>query len=228
MFIKLHKPGQDASGYSERLVRMLQRLDLAHSRFYAAKVDSFTILSKEMLGGAGSGAPLRMSLGQSIHQLRLAVNDIQTLVANMHADGYVDPPNKRAFDFDQFSEVVVGGSLSDKSALDFATGTVEHTSFYQAFAYLEKEAEYLIELTEGLQATVAGLSESVIRAGCLARVVGENGAGNVTAPFAELQTAWGLFSSRTNAFVVLSTELSYDYNRTGSLASGTEMKSAAA
>lgn len=229
MFIKIQTSGQGVSAECRRhAVLMSRHLGLAQSRFCAAKADALDIVLAEMGSKPGSGAPLRMSLGQSIHQLRGFVRETEALVALMREGGYADLPNKRTFDFDQVSETVVVEGLSDKGAFDFATGTVEHTSFYQAFAYLEREAEYVISLTESLQATVGGLSESVIRAGCLTRVIEENGAGNLAAPFAELETAWGVLSSRVNAFVVLSTELSYDHDRTGSLVEGAMAKAAAA
>ncbi len=223
-----HQPcNRPGPAYLTHSVAMSRYLSLAHSRLEAANVHLEDILLAEMGGHSGTTNHMITALDESISGLQRLRDQVKKLVEAMRGSNYVDLPTKHSFDLEKLGETLVQEGIVDKSAWEFVADLVGRGSFYDVFAYFDAEAKRLVALTEALRAGVTGLEQEVGR-GEITLVLERNESGNIKVAFAQLYTAWNEFHRRFLASSMLSTELWYSFNRTGSLIAGVGVNAKAA
>lgn len=225
-----HQPCNRPPGaYLPHSVRMSRFLSLAHASLETANVHLEDILLAEMVGEKGMQHHECMlnALAGSAKHLHSLRDEVKALTETMRKHGYSDLPTKQGIDLRELGNTFAYAGIVDKKAWEFIAEIVSRGSYMDIFGYFIDETGRLIDLTVLLSRSVTALGAAVDN-GEVADVLESNLAGNIKVPFAVLYTAWGQFHRRFLASSMLSTELWYSFNRTGSLVSGAGVNAEAA
>lgn len=215
-----HQPcNKKGTEYLKHSTRMSRAVSSAHIALEQSNVYLEDVLLAELNGGNGSLDPIILQLEKSenfLMDFRQCINDLRD---NMKKNCYSDLPTLYAGDFN-----AVGTQLSEAGVVQLpewqeVLKAMKEHSFYEVLDKFSAFARLLVANTGALREKIILLSPYAEK-GMVNFVLEGNGDINIKVEFAVLYTTWNRFHRLFLASSMLSTELWYAYNRSGSLLGG--------
>lgn len=210
------KNHQPCKVYLLESTRMSRSASLTYSSLERANVALEDVLLAELEGNIGNFSPVLTNLQESEKFLRQLRADIYALRAKMDELSYEDLPTLSTTDLDSVGEELAASGCVNREAWSLVTRIMKTVGFP---GILDLFVACIINIegpTRRLKEKFEAQKASAER-GKLNIVVEENRRGNFKKEFAQLYTAWEEFNRNFLASSVLSTELWYRHNDTGSI-----------
>jgi len=212
---------QPCGSYLRLSTLLSKRLSLARSELELANNVLEDLILDELEEGFGTsvtGIVDRLRNSQS--DLQGALGTLEDLRVQMKNLGYEDLPTLGTTDLIELGLFLTHEKVVENHAWTQVTQTMRTRGFYGMLEVFEQDISNLIVLTDKLAALVLE-NEPIASGGNLRIILEENRPGNFKVEFARLYSAWAGFQQIFLASSILSTELWYRFNDSGSLIDGT-------
>lgn len=224
-----HQPCRNSPAYLIHSTRMSRFFSRARSFFEQANEALEDVLLAEIEGINPPGTTKKILLfldrcNEELLNMRISIAD---LVAEMRRVGYTDLPTFRSTDLEALGHVFSGAGIVAEADWDSIVQQMRAGSFYQVLEGHGASVSGLIEQSEQLAIEI-GVLEDAAKTRKLALVLENNEDGNIKATFARLYHSWNNLTGKFLASSMLTTELWYRHNRTGSILEHCQSDAAAA
>ncbi len=213
-----HQPCRNSPAYLVHSTRMSRFFSRARSSFERANEALEDVLLAEIEGVNPSGTTQKiiLFLDECKNELTNMQDSITDLVTEMRRGGDVDLPTFRAIDLVACGNAFVTAGIVAQTDWDSTVRQMREGSFYRVLDEHSVSVSRLIEESVQLATEMSAL-ENAARARKLTLVLENNEHGNIKATFAKFYRSWNEFTGKFLASSMLTTELWYRYNRTGSI-----------
>ncbi|MHB8660568.1 MAG: hypothetical protein ACYC75_01315 [Minisyncoccota bacterium] len=213
-----HQPCRNSPAYLIHSTRMSRFFSRARSFFEQANEALEDVLLSEIEGVNPPGTIRKTllfldSCKEELLNMRISIAD---LVAEMRRAGYTDLPTFRTTDLVALGHVFSQVGIVAQADWDSIVEQMREGSFYQVLEGYGASVSELIDQSEQL-ATEIGALEDAAKARRLSLVLENNEDGNIKATFAQIYHSWNDLTGKFLASSMLTTELWYRHNRTGSI-----------
>lgn len=211
------KNHQPCGQYLQNSTKMSRFMSLAFMTLEQANVALEDVILAEFNNGKGNVDDIVSQLVASANYLddmKSTVADLRQQMADLN---YVDLPPLARMDMSAFGQQLVAGGLhTSQSDYNDAATIMVRGGFWEMISVFDARIDELIDQTSNLREAVIATNSSATT-GELHLVLEENRVGNFKPKFAELYTSWASFQQLFLASSLISTEVWYQFNRSGSL-----------
>lgn len=211
------KNHQPCRMYLHNSTRLSRAMSAALVELELANIALEDIILSELDHERGEVKTILTHLEQSEHALRQMQTAAGDLRQQMKEESFEDLPTLKTMNLVDFGHNCMSDGLHrDPAQFDIATHAYNNGGFAQALELIEQRIAHIMKLTSKLTQAVdnAGV---LAETGSLTAALEENTSANFRTEFAELYTAWANFQQFFLASALISTELWYQFNRTGTI-----------
>ncbi len=211
------KNHQPCGRYLKNSTLMSRSMSLAMSSLELANVALEDVILAELSGSTGNTTPILLQLDESMNHLSDMQDASRALADQMEVEDYVDLPPMKSIDMAGFGREMRAAGLhrSEASWLTIST-LMQKSGFEQTLRHHNDTIVRIMGLTHDLKSHIVNTGQTA-EVGQLTAELEQNKALNFKAEFARVYTAWAEFQQEFLASSIVSTEVWYRFNKTGSL-----------
>jgi hypothetical protein len=211
------KNHQPCGRYLVNSTNMSRYMSLAMSEIELANVALEDLLLAELRDEIGNSEPIVLHLSHSSEHLHSMLGAMVALEHQMADEHYVDLPPMKTINLIQLGRnMAEEGQHRSESSWQKIAIMMKEQGFASVLRHHKDTANRIIGLTNALQSRVSDAGE-LARQGNLTLALEQNLGDNFKPEFAQVYTAWAEFQQEFLASSLISTEVWYAFNRTGSL-----------
>ena len=211
------KNHQPCGRYLQNSTLMSRSMSLAQVDLELANVALEDLILAELDGNIGDIVPIKTHLDESLEHLAGMQRSIDTLSIQMDTEKYVDLPPMKTMDLLAFGRAMRAAGLHrSESAWNNIAAIMQKSGFVPTLQHHAATLSKLVSLTKDLKTCIQD-STPAAAVGKLNVELEENRALNFKAEFARVYTAWADFQQEFLASSMISTEVWYRHNNSGSL-----------